>query len=169
LVNQREYLKGRVRLTTPLVSLRCHIPRALKYDAIDVGTPVFPYEGEPALLIRLPDDTVLNIAADDAAAQVKARMPWPHYPSEEPDWLTEDTRAWPDGTLEISVGPWKFFTRDERIIGLRVCRRTDDWPWRGSLPAVGLPSDGRLFELPLKPETVVAIFGPPDLVRHVFY
>jgi len=159
--NVREYRKDNVIFTSS------PIKKGNNYSGLVVGTPVDPYTARPRLLLKLPDGTVVNTA--DIDVQVLKEKASANTDAAGMVVYNRDTKKydkWLEGTRRLQICSWVFIIRYDRLISLSVYYRQDkEWKWSGEIPAIGNPSEGKLYQFPLKQGDVLKVFGKPDKIR----
>lgn len=161
--NVREYTKGNITFSSRPIKRGCN------YSYLIVGTPNNPYAGSPAVLVRLPDGDVVNLAETpirvlrtkaSSASDVGGKFCHDIAAGNQVD---SNTR-WPENTIRLQSEYWLFFVKNERILAFSATQ----WGWwneGGKVPAIGNPEDGKLFEFPLTQEQVIKVLGYPDKIR----
>lgn len=169
--NTREYTKDNVRFVAR------PIKKGNNYRVLEiVGRPGKPYNSVPPLLLRLSDGTIVN-TGDVKALMQKLSPGWDA--SGGYDYLWGGGKCpWPKGTQRRSNIPWVFYVQDDRLLAMRVyyfeghtsnyAEKDGTEVWKGCVPAIGKPSDGKLYEFPLTEDEVIKIFGEPDKIREYF-
>lgn len=184
--NVRDYVRKNVRF-------QCKpIAGGSNFNSLLVGCPSRPYMGEPALLVRLPDGTIINTATVDVEIlMAKARSVTEltgtffydiGFPSI--DMIGDSYVKWPDGAQELQIHGWIFRVQSNRLISFQVAfhdyskEETYDTIYQedgtkvvkkrvnyGAVPAIGRPGENTLHPFPLKQSEVVHVFGTPDKIR----
>ena len=134
---------------------------------VEIGGPLPPYKENPALLVKMSDGTVLNLAtatAGEIQGKCSSIQDWSGNACS--DFSTRrrppDGTRWPAGTIRMQDDSRQFFVRSNRIIAVRI--HWDGHP--GPKPEVGNPATGEMHAFPLSGKTVVALFGKPAEVVH---
>ena len=160
--NVREYKKRNVTFRSR------PIKNGHNYSHLIVGSPRNPYAGEPAIKVRLPNGEVINLAQVSISNLItmasSARDCGGNYCHDiTVANLDEPVARWPRGTLRVQYEFWLFFIKDATILAFTAC----DYGWNGGgrLPAIGNPTDGKLYTFPLMQDQVIKVFGDPDSIR----
>ena len=161
--NTREYLKENIRFKAR------PIEGGENYSGLLIGSPNRPYNGDPALVVRLPSGTVVNLA-ETSMDQIKEQAAsvsfvGGYFFRDIGSGNMDPGSKWPEGTERIQVQSWVFFVHDGRIISFQVYYRSEGWKWTGQIPALGAPGESVLYEFPLNQNEVLSVFGKPDLIR----
>ena len=174
--NHEEYVKKNLWFTARPVGKDRHYG----YTYLVVGTPTQPYTGVPAFRLRLPDGTIVNTTQPDivkllqgkTAADSDATVGLVH------DRANPPYQRWPEGTRQLNYGGWNFYVQKDRLLGLEVvlyawgnsisAEKNGAIVWKGCLPGVGRSDDHLIYDLPLKQEEVIRVFGEPDKIRQFF-
>jgi len=147
------------------------------YTRIEVGSPTRPYAGTPAFRLRLVDGTIVSTAQGDTVDvfQRKAKSDTDAGGTSVYDRDCGAGRKWPEGTRRLQDGgAWTFYVQNGRLLGLEVfysegmsnyVQQNGTAVWKGSVPAVGRPDNQIMFEIPLKREDVIRIFGEPEKIK----
>lgn len=143
-----------------------------EYIALVMGTPTKQYQGEPALLIRMSDSTVINTATVDvtlleskcAERSDASGLPFTDYVG-RPNM--DDGAHWGDSTVHLQDYSREFLICHGRLCGIRIYQRGDEGGT--DTPYVGDPRTGAMFAFPLAESTVVSLFGPPERFREYLH
>ena len=155
--NERQYTYDNLRILSTLWNFN-------KYLALEIGDPITPYNGKRALLIKLSNGTIVNLATisvnelerncpgrgEDISAQYYAdcaSLPLP----------PKGTR-WPPDTKKIFDPFAQFFVHGGKVIALRI--NWDRYDIR-SQPEIGDAKTGKMYAFPLSEADVITLFGKP--------
>jgi len=144
------------------------IRKGKNYSSLIVGSPDKPYAGSPAILVRLPDGDVVNLANISPKVLMNKASGFSDVGGSfcheiNVGQLVDPNACWPENTFRLQFEYWLFFVKDESILSFRVDSRS--WNEGGQTPAIGTPENNELFEFPLKQEQVIKVFGRPDKIR----
>ncbi len=137
-----------------------------QYQSLVVGTPTRPYRGEPAMLVRLSDETVIDLDQIEVVQLIgkcKGRsslsgMPFSSMgsPPMEPD------TKWPDGTLRLQDESRVFIVHDGKLMSFQLSWGETD---EGRPPEIADKRTGQWHQLPLSELAVIELFGAADQIR----
>lgn len=137
---------------------------------IEFGGPHKPYNGSPALLIKMSDGTVLNLATA-SVSEIQEKCPIQSDCSGNAcsDLSTHQRppngTRWPEGTTLMKDDSRRIYVLSNQVIAVRIY-------WDGHplpKPEVGNPRTGEMHTFPLSKETVVSLFGKPKRVTTHLY
>ena len=164
--NVREYRKSNITFYSS-----SPIQNGNNYYRLLVGTLRHPYNGEPPLVIRLPDGQEMNLTETSIVSQLRTQMSSVtpvggtllHREVDSPD------ARWPEGTERLQRQSWVFYVLNEQILSFGIYYRDVAWEkWTGQKPAIGTGKSGVLYEFPLSQREVIDVFGKPDKIREYF-
>ena len=144
--------------------------RSWHYDLfvnIEIGGPHQPYTGTPALLIKMSDGTILNLATatvDEIRGKCPSIQDWSGNACS--DFSTRQRpphgSRWPEGTIHMQDYSRQFYVLSNQVIAARISWDGNPWP----KPEVGNPITGEMYTFPLSKKTVVTLFGKPTGVLY---
>jgi len=167
--NVRDYVKQNIRFECRPIKDGSHFAFLL------VGCPSMPYTGDPALLIRLPDGTVVNTATIDVGnLKAKAKSITDLTGARfcdigTPSMDLDENAKWPDGAQELQIYGCLFRVHSNRLIGFEIFYHDlKEEPYErinyGTIPAISRPGEVTMYQFPLKQSEVIRIFGKPDRI-----
>ncbi len=156
--NIRQYDKGNIRLCSR------HWQKS-EYNSLRIGTPTQPYDGSPALLLKMSDGSTINTATvdiqtlldkcagkSDASGTIFADI---GTPSAAPG------ATWPQGTMRLQDQARVFMVQGGHLLSVSM-----GWNPNGSFPSpeISKPDQEKWVSFPLTEENAIALFGEPDAI-----
>ena len=160
--NSRQYTYGNMWFLTEM----WHFHR---YNALEIGNPLAPYDGKRNLLIKMSDGSVIDIAKV-SVDELKKKCQSSERDCSNTHYCGWDTRPvlpnetkWPNGTLELfdSGCTQNFFIASGKIIAVQI-------GWNPNYdkvkPEIGDPTTGKMYPFPLSEGDLKSLFGKPDTI-----
>ncbi len=137
-----------------------------QHQSLVVGTPTRPYRGEPAMLVRLSDETVIDLEQIEvvqliAKCKGRSRLSGVPFSSIGSPPMEPDTK-WPDGTLRLQDESRVFIVHDGKLMSFQLSWGEAD---AGRPPEIADKRTGQWRQLPLSEPAVIELFGAADQIR----
>ena len=158
-----------------------------RFTKIRVGSPAKPFTGDKAIYVRLPDSTIVNLAAPDCVSVIRKKAELLNVCREgsiyDPLSDTFETKyVCPEGTQKFQIyRPYEFFVKNDRLIWMTITYDPDAYDfhihdngtktkykrYNCPAPAIGCERDN-LQSLPFTTAQFWSHFGRPDRIIESF-